>query len=69
MKLESTPIDDMWDILEYTDTMEQTSYYARHHCAKEGERAWMMSPTMKCYHCEVKIPDHIQALMTLLTWR
>ena len=69
MKLESTPIGDGWDILEYTDTMEQKLYYSRHNCRDPGDRAWMMESQRECYGCHVAVPDHIQALMTLITWR
>ena len=69
MNLISTHIDDKWDILEYTDTKKQKSYYSRHNCCTPGNRPWMMESQRVCYNCQLAVPDHIQAIMTLMAWR
>ena len=61
-----TEID--WQIIT-SDFPGKDLYFARHECLEPGMRCWMSRHEVTCSGCGEAVPDHIQALVTLLEWK
>ena len=61
--------DNDWSIIDCTrKNVGHYKYYSRHDVCSVGVKSWMDWNIRKCDDCSTRIPESIQALITLLIW-